>query len=414
MTYCPRCDGPTGPDAPCPVCGELAEDGWPEDPRIGEVLDGRYELRERLAAGGYGVVFAARHREAGLDLGDVAVKMLRPSLRERAERFLKEAEAARAVQSPHALAIHGIGKTDDGLPFVVMPLLRGRTLSRGVRWPPDEVVAIAADVAEALAAIHAAGLVHRDVKPANVHRSDEGFVTLLDFGIARRASELRDGTANAGTVAYMAPEHRAGELVDGKADVYSLGVLIHEMLTGRRPASETSVTLEGDLGRVVRRMLAELPEERPTAAQLVALLRGERREAATETLDDVAPEPRSSPDEAAPVEAPVERRPAGRGGWIALVAAALVVAGVIGGIWWAGEPPTRSATAERADPPAPPAPAAPTPAPLAERAPPTIEDAPEALEPAAPPSAASRHRPSATPRREWAPLLDGPPRRDER
>jgi serine/threonine-protein kinase len=190
-------------------------------------------------------VYLARDRRLGRR---VAVKVLRHQLAAEGKflaRFRREARAAASLRDPRIVAVHDTG-SHDGCPFIVMEHVPGRTLAEVLRdegpLDPERAAAIAEEVAGALATAHAAGIVHRDVKPSNVMVTAEGEVKMLDFGIARalRWTPLTDTPGAHGTPEYLSPEQARGEAVDGRSDVYSLGVVLYEMLTGRPPFSGES------------------------------------------------------------------------------------------------------------------------------------------------------------------------------
>ncbi len=206
---------------------------------------GHYEVLEKLGSGGMGVVYKAR--DVGLKR-EVALKFLPPHLHanpEARQRFEHEAQAASALDHPNICTIHEIGETGDGHLFMAMSFYRGETLKQKIgrgALPVGEALDYAAQIARGLAAAHSAGVVHRDVKPANLiivepsSASSGGLVKILDFGLAKMADVqlTRTGTTM-GTVSYMSPEQARGEKVDQRTDVWSLGVILYEMLTGERP-----------------------------------------------------------------------------------------------------------------------------------------------------------------------------------
>ena len=210
---------------------------------------GRYEIRALLGAGGMGEVYRAFDSDLERE---VAIKVLRGGGNEpvdRHRRFVQEAKAASALHHPNVGHVYEIGSQDD-FRFIAMELIDGETLrSRVARGPLDaeEVLDFATQIAAALAAAHKVGIVHRDVKPENVIITPDGYAKVLDFGLAklRMASDVdaatvlktRSGIAM-GTLGYMAPEQLAGAEVTTASDVYSLGVVLYEMLTGSRPSSE--------------------------------------------------------------------------------------------------------------------------------------------------------------------------------
>ncbi len=198
-----------------------------------------YEVLEKLGGGGMGVVYKAR--DTRLDRF-VALKFLPPhfSADEAAkERFMHEARAASALDHVNICTIHEIGQSDDGRLFIAMAYYEGETLKKKIERGPlvvEEAVDYAAQMARGLERAHEQGIVHRDVKPANVMVTRRGGVKLVDFGLAKMADVqlTRTGTT-LGTVAYMSPEQTRGERVDHRSDVWSLGVVLYEMLTGERP-----------------------------------------------------------------------------------------------------------------------------------------------------------------------------------
>ncbi|MFI6515911.1 cellulose binding domain-containing protein [Spirillospora sp. NPDC050679] len=246
------------------------------EPGPGTVLGGRYRLEEQVGAGGMATVW----RAADLVLERaVAVKLPRRA----AGGLRREAAAAAGLAHPHVTAVYDYGEAvrpDGGaLPYVVMELLRGESLAARLARGPlpwRHAAGVGAHLAEALAAAHAAGVVHRDVKPANVFLTPGG-VKVLDFGIAFTARTSRAGPVW-GTPAYAAPELAAGEEPAPSADVYSLGVVLREMLGDTSDDSPDDVPDEAASGvpeevvAVCRRCLDERPEARPSAGEAAAIL----------------------------------------------------------------------------------------------------------------------------------------------
>jgi serine/threonine protein kinase len=217
---------------------------------VGTELGGRYRVEQPLGRGGMGRVFAATDQQLGRR---VAVKLLREELTDAVaqERFMREARSAAALSHPHACRLYEVGE-HEGLTFLVMELLEGELLAdciaRGVLSAPD-AVAIILPLMSAVTALHELGLIHRDLKPANVFLTPQG-VKLLDFGLARHtqvdaaftAPALTMAGSVAGTLRYMAPEQVTGDPVDERTDVFALGVMLFEMLTGHVPFNaETNV-----------------------------------------------------------------------------------------------------------------------------------------------------------------------------
>jgi tetratricopeptide (TPR) repeat protein len=211
---------------------ELAS-AWAKQPEPGDVL-GRFELLRQVGHGGFGVVFEAQDRELRRR---VALKLFRPGARAgRKELLAREAEAAAHLHHPNVVTLYDAGRWEGG-PYLVFELLRGETLEKRLRrgpLPVREALRIAREVARALAHAHASGVVHRDLKPANVYLDEDGAVKVLDLGLALVSGAGAAG--NAGTPAYMAPEQWRGEPEDARSDVWSAGIILHEMLTGARPA----------------------------------------------------------------------------------------------------------------------------------------------------------------------------------
>lgn len=215
--------------------------------KAGAIVAGRYEIQSVAGTGGMGVVYKARHRELNRV---VALKVLNSALVEderSRERFKQEARAAAALSHPHLTPVFDFGRNDDGTPFFVMDYIEGQTvaelLKQLTRVPPDRAVKIATQVADALAYAHEQGVIHRDMKPANVmllRRHAEDFAVVLDFGIARlmeqegeEAIRLTKTGELFGSPTYMSPEQCMGVALDGRSDMYSFGCMLFEMLTGK-------------------------------------------------------------------------------------------------------------------------------------------------------------------------------------
>ena len=274
----------------------LAEETRVGDPLLGSSI-AHYRIVARLGGGGMGVVYRARDTRLERD---VALKFLPPhlGLDSRAKsRFMVEARAAAALDHPNICTVYEIGEAGDGRLFIAMACYEGQVLKDRIAegpLPSEEAVAIAVGIARALAAAHARGIVHRDVKPANVMLTADGGVKLLDFGVAKLADvTITQSGVTPGTVAYMAPEQIRGESADARSDLWSLGVVLHEMLAGVRPflgshdAAVMQAVLHGDppplgdssreamatLPAIVSRLLAKNPDDRhPSAHDLLAEL----------------------------------------------------------------------------------------------------------------------------------------------
>ncbi|NVB38895.1 protein kinase [Pseudenhygromyxa sp. WMMC2535] len=228
-----------------PTHSDVDEPEDPDDPLIGEVLADRYEIVERVGEGGMGTVYLGRHVTLGKP---VALKVLRSDFLDRrdlAERFLREAQAASRIGHENIVDIMDFGQTPEGAPYFVMEHLDGleldELLDREGRLPWPRARGIVLQIARALSAAHRCGVIHRDLKPGNVllvnRDANPDYVKLLDFGIAKLEDEAaltHDGCVF-GTVAYMAPEQALGTTVDARADIYALGCVAFELLTGQLP-----------------------------------------------------------------------------------------------------------------------------------------------------------------------------------
>jgi serine/threonine-protein kinase len=261
---CPECGQRFSRDAVfCPYDGARLEVGAMEalvDPLIGSVVEGRYEILDLLGEGGMGRVYRVRHRALGRDF---AMKVLRRDLSTDAElvsRFLREAKATASVHHPNVVQISDFGALPDGVPYFVMELLVGYTLGQIIKAggpvPAGRAVRVIRQVASALGAAHAAGVVHRDLKPDNVFLlggasagesfdarraramlGDQVESRVVDFGAAKIIGSSRMTRTGIvfGTPHYMSPEQASGGPVDHRADIYALGIIMYEMFTGRVP-----------------------------------------------------------------------------------------------------------------------------------------------------------------------------------
>jgi eukaryotic-like serine/threonine-protein kinase len=268
---------------------------------------GRYEIQSPLGAGGMGEVYLARDPMLGRA---VAVKLLPTAFAsdpDRLRRFQQEAQTSAALNHPRILAIHDVGQAGDQ-PFIVMEYVRGETLSAFLKHGRPSLaraLEIGIEIANALAAAHGARIVHRDLKPANIMVTGDGHIKVLDFGLAKflwtnTAAPTLPGYARQetstgrmlGTPAYMSPEQLFGDQVDERTDIYTLGVILFELVTGQRPygdifdllrgddpttsirlAHEVDSTIAPEISAVIARAMARKPEHRfQTAGELEAEL----------------------------------------------------------------------------------------------------------------------------------------------
>ncbi len=309
---------------------------------------GAYRIVGHVGSGGMGQVYMGEDPRLGRR---VAIKILPPETAEQPQllaRFEREARALAALNHPNIVTIHSV-EEDDGIPFLTMELVEGKTLDQVVPQgglPTEELLDIAVDLAGALAAAHERGVIHRDLKPANVMVTVDGRVKILDFGIAKvtwgdQRDVSRAGTV-VGTVAFMAPEQLRGATVDARADLFSLGVVLYLMATGRHPFPARSVghrvsailgtepppagklrpQLPGALDEIIARCLEKDPVER---LQSAGALRDELADLREELLAEKILETRKVPIQTLP-EPTLWRRPMILAAVAVLVLLALAVA----------------------------------------------------------------------------------------
>ncbi len=272
---------------------------------VPQFIAGRFRIEGEIGRGGMGTVYRATH--LGLDR-PVAVKIIKPEFaadRDVADRFLREARTMAKLRHPHAAMIFDAGNLPDGRHFIIMEFVEGTTLSEALaresRFSPEQAVKIAVQICDVLGEAHQLGIIHRDLKPSNIMLNERG-VCVLDFGVAKVLATSSEVTANhvttgsgqiVGTPRYMSPEQCLGQRVGARSDIYSLGVVLYEMLAGRPPfvdplpsavlvkqataAAPPLPQMRHDIPKplavAVHSMLAKRPEDRPrTAAAARALL----------------------------------------------------------------------------------------------------------------------------------------------
>jgi serine/threonine protein kinase len=277
-----------------------------------------YEVLSKISEGGMGEVYLARDLRSG---HNVAIKLIRREFRDQREQlryFKREAKAIAAMNHPNVCRRYEIGATDDGQPFIAMEYVEGMSLTERLKSRPHktgEIIDIAIQVADALHEAHSHGIIHRDIKPANIMITPHGRVKVLDFGLARIVTSASDPvpsdastaikTASGvvlGTIVYMSPEQALGEDVDHRTDIFSLGAVLYEMHTGKRPfASDTfGKTIEkiaqgqmestvrfdcdtpAELERIIRKCIAKDRQSRYHSAYELAMDLNDLRKA----LDD--------------------------------------------------------------------------------------------------------------------------------
>ena len=416
---------------------------------------GEYEVQQRLGQGGMGVVYAAVHPLIGKR---AAIKILKKELcadPTSLERFVDEARVVNQIGHPNIVDVFAFGEMPDGRSYFVMELLEGETLRARVarsRLTLDEVRGIIKPLARALQAAHDKGVIHRDLKPDNVFLVDlpdePPRAKLLDFGIAKLARDDRrvEKTATGalvGTPQYIAPEQAKGYLVDPRADIYALGAMLFELLTGRppfiadnamemvakhlmeAPVSPSSLVrgISPELDDLVLRMLAKTPDGRPTLGEVIAVIERSRISAATVPFDRPTPPPtKSDPVQAVTTPrdtiAVVDSRARPR--WVLPailgVPVVAVLAFVLVRALASHDPPPAAATPPAVSPPtvslptvsSPPAPhvVAPSVAPSLAPAPTPHVAAPRAAAPSVTPTPAKKGPPKKDPPKKLAPKKD--------
>ena len=331
MPACPRCKTPLEPDARfCGSCGTQLPGGpvptsqpalTQLDQLVGRTLNGRYRVDRKIGEGGFGAVFEGVHLQMSRP---VAIKVLQPSLTrdpQMTARFRREAQAACALRDPHTVTTYDFDESAEGALYITMELIRGRSLLEEIErtgpLPPARAVALVEQVCSALAEAHAREIVHRDIKPENIliedRPSQADFIKVVDFGIARMMHDpagetiarLTSAGQIFGTLDYMSPEQVAGGEVDNRTDIYALGAMLYQMLTGAppftgtpsqliaahlsadpAPPSSRRPELAGDMDRIILRCLAKVPGERYPDVQS---LRSDLKAALTRAPTDPAP-----------------------------------------------------------------------------------------------------------------------------
>lgn len=247
--------GPIGLPTPSPLAREPVPVSL--DSLVGRILNNRYQVKRKIGEGGFGAVFEGTQVATERP---VALKVLHPqsvSDPTVVARFRREAEACSRLRNPHTVIIFDFDQTEDGVLYLAMELVRGQSLQDIQRAsgviPVERSLAILEQVAEALGEAHAQGIVHRDMKPENImveQRDDHDFVKVLDFGIAKIVSGDKGGPAltaigqTVGTLEFMSPEQLRGKPLDGRSDIYALGMVAYEMLTGGLPFKKSKSTTE--------------------------------------------------------------------------------------------------------------------------------------------------------------------------
>ncbi len=303
--YCSLCEGsfPSGTTV-CPNDGtRLVQFADQHDRLLGKVVDGRFKVLSKLGQGGMGDVYRAQQRSVGRE---VAIKVIKAELsadRVAAKRFLREAKLLSRVSHPNVVVVHDMGQDGDGTLYLVMELVTGKTLAELLledpQMPAARIRGISLQVCHALEAAHGIGVIHRDLKPSNIlvstSPSGRDTVKVLDFGLAKSlagddtAGDITSTGVVMGTPLYVSPEMITGDVVDARADLYSLGCLLYEMCSGQPPfMAETATLLLSkhiseepapilrsdvlDLYGVTQTLLRKTPSDRPANAAAVSRL----------------------------------------------------------------------------------------------------------------------------------------------
>ena len=304
---------------------------------VGGDVIAHYEIERHLGSGGMGHVYRARDLRLERT---VALKFLPTELGRDAQakrRFLTEAKAAAALDHPNVCAIHEIGETANGQLFIAMAFIDGETLRDAIGrgpFPPQRAAEIAGQLTAALQSAHQRGIVHRDVKPANVMLGADGIVKLLDFGIAKLEGSTQTGAGvTPGTTAYMSPEQVRGENVDHRTDLWASGVVLYEMLTGKRPFAGPSdaATLHAILAVTPTRLSALQPGLPAAFDGLLARALAKDRERRFQSAAEMQAAIQLASAEASPLRPTLSRRR------LLLTAAAGVV--MIAGTWYVASGP---------------------------------------------------------------------------
>jgi serine/threonine protein kinase/formylglycine-generating enzyme required for sulfatase activity len=266
MKRCAQCgELYDGTLASCPADGSVLVQADSKDPLVGRLLAGRYEVIQKVGEGGMGAVYKAIHNKMDRVCAIKTLTGLSTDNEAAVARFNREAKNSSRIDSPHAITIYDFGEAENGLLYLAMEFIDGKQLSdlleqEGV-LPVERVVRITDQIAEALSAAHALGIVHRDLKPDNImitQKADQpDYVKVLDFGIAKTMADDGADTVTKtgfvlGTPAYMSPEQLTGENLDGRSDVYSLAIIVYEMLSGQLP-------FEGDnlQAKMIKRLMSD-------------------------------------------------------------------------------------------------------------------------------------------------------------
>ena len=359
--YCSACNRSYPPHYEnCPQDGaKLIRLAAQRDAMVGRMLENRYEVLGRLGEGGMGAVYRGRQlsvdREVAIKVIDIAVSRDRTAVK----RFLREARLSSRLVHPQIVHMFDFGQTEDGILYLVMELLRGKTLSSeigGRALAPSRAVGFALQLCDALEQAHGQGIIHRDLKPSNVVVLDAlpgapaDRIKVLDFGLAKSLvsesmSSVTKTNAMMGTPLYMSPEQIEGQPSDQRSDFYSLGCMLYEMLAGQPPFIDD--TINGVLHKQLREAPPPLPTEIPahiraTVSRLLEKKPSRRFEEVRDVRDalrgkamaaldvTIKPSPSTTSAETVDVRRPRSKLPLVLGGLIAVAAAVVITIVVMG------------------------------------------------------------------------------------
>lgn len=315
MKRCPKCSQAYDDRyVVCPIDNTaLVAAGPAADPMVGRLLDNRYQIVSKIGEGGMGAIYKAVHTEMGRTCAIKLMTAISVGNEDAIARFKREAKMASRIDNPHAVIIYDFGVAENGMLFLAMEFIDGKPLSRIMAesrmLPIDRVVHITNQITEGLAAAHALEIVHRDLKPDNImitrKGNDSDYVKVLDFGIAKTVADDGDGAEHLtktgfvlGTPVYMSPEQLLGEKLDPRSDIYSLAIIIYQMLGGQLPFTgdnpqsvmmkritsqpiplrSIAPSLSEDVEQAVMQGLTRDPENRtPTVEAFAAALRDAAR-----------------------------------------------------------------------------------------------------------------------------------------
>ncbi len=286
--YCPHCGNAVdAEDSICLACNLARRGAWPLDPYVGRTIGRKYRITRRISASETGMVFAATQMHGDTELGAVIIKMLSKQLsgdQAMSGRFVHEAQAARTLTSPHMVRVFDLDFDAGHVPYLVMENVAGEPLDEIMlqegRMDPGRALSIALQVAEGMEEAHGKSILHRNIRPSNIvvrQRDNDDFVKIIGLSLPRRSEGMPEKSLSSTDDPYVAPELRAGGTYSEKTDIWALGAVLHEMLTGETPTQSVSVRarvvdLPLAIVEIVDSMVETEPADRPTDMTRVSLL----------------------------------------------------------------------------------------------------------------------------------------------